>query len=404
MKDTIRKGATGSAALATVTLVVDGCMIALTLATGGILVPWLSAVLPWLLGQMLNHLHHDLWLFLCLMLLLLLYIIFGITYLSQALSEVSLKTAKECWKEFGAAMVGSTVFLGVILFICEWIFQVHVTLGFIATARLGAFPDLIFYTRHFNRTLAFVWLCYYMTIHLLCLLRIRMTSASHIKIPLSYPATEGRREKYMQQCYQRLTNALRAWDPPPYQSIKLPEFAYYQGKGPLLWKGSTLLISEWFLDPAQGEIFLPALARQIAYFNGPEKGLTLLMNSYPRSIGHMIFNAVTGNWLWFPALISEDWWEHWQHEQVLDVDAFVHAAGQSAWLLHDLRRQYYEIQRAGTIDTSRPTLLERIDHLEMLTDKEATQMKNQNINPAPAQLSPGQATTTRQLKQGNKQK
>jgi hypothetical protein len=397
----IRKGATGSAALTIVTLIGDGVGLLLTLATGGILVPWVAAVVPWLAGAALNHLRHDLWLFLFLILLLLLLIVAGIGYLGdpEQPGYASLKQVRA--KRFGEVMGGGSVLLGIVWLFCEWIVQVHVTIGFINTVQLKAFPDFLFYARHFNRTLAFAWLCYYVATHLLCLLRPAATAEKGTQIPLSYPATEGRREQYMQQCYTRLTNALQAWAPPPYESIKLPKFAYYQGQGPLLWKGSTLLISEWLIDQAQAEILLPALARQLAYFNGPERWLTPLMNSYPQSSGYLFFLAITGNWLWFPAMIRADWWEHWQHEHVLDIDTFVHAAGESAWLLHDLRRQYYEIQSAGAIDTASPTLLERIDHLEMLIDKEAIQMKNQHIKPAPARLTKGQAAKTKLLKQGN---
>ena len=34
------------------------------------------------------------------------------------------------------------------------------------------------------------------------------------------------------------------------------------------------------------------------------------------------------------------------------IDAFVYATGQSTWLLHDLRCQRYEIQKADAVDTS----------------------------------------------------
>lgn len=401
-KDTIiRKGATGSAALAIVTVIGDGVGLLLSVATGGILIPWLVAVVPWLAGAGLNHLHHDLWLFLLLILLLLLLVITGISYLGDQPGYASLKHARA--KRFGEALGGGSVLLGIIWLFCEWIFQIHVTLGFIRTIQLGAFPNLVYYAKHFNQTLAIVWVAYYLGVHLLCLLRPAMEKDG--QIPLSHPATDGRREKYVRQCYQHLKNALLAWDPPPYEAISLPKFAYYQGQGSLLWKGSTLLISERLIDPAQAGEFLPALAKEIAHFNGPARWLTPLMNSYPQTPGLMFFLAITGNWLWFPSIIRTDWWEHWQHEQKLDIDAFVHFAGQSAWLLHDLRRQYYEIQNAGLIDTSSPTLNERIDHLEALMDKEELQMKNQNIKPAPAQIPGGrQAAKTKRLKQGTGEK
>src|SRR6266496_158308 len=37
------------------------------------------------------------------------------------------------------------------------------------------------------------------------------------------------------------------------------------------------------------------------------------------------------------------------------IDAFVYATGQSTWLLHDLCRQRYEIQKADAVDTSWPS-------------------------------------------------
>ena len=179
---------------------------------------------------------------------------------------------------------------------------------------------------------------------------------------------------------------------------------HYEGSGDLIWMGHTLLISETLMDPAQAQVLLPALAREIAYFNGPDKWLTILMNIYPRSGGWLFFLGITGNWIWLPAAISGNWWKHWQHERVLDTDAFVHSAGQSAWLLHDLRRQRYELQCKNQIDTSWPTLLERIDHLETLIGKEEIQMQNQNIRPVPSQITGNTSPATKQLKRGTTDK
>jgi hypothetical protein len=298
-------------------------------------------------------------------------------------------------------MVGSVLLLGSVWLSCEWVFQLQITLGFIATTpHLGPFPDFASYATHPNRTFAIAWLVYYVAVHGFCALVGSPSPAQKTQIPLSYPVPEGPRELHIRQCYQQLANALMAWDPPPVKDLKWPEFAYYEGRGPLLWQGHTLVISEALMDPAQTEVLLPALAREIASFNGPDKWLTSLITSYPRRIGGLIAFAITGNWIWLPAFISDDWWKHWQHERVLDIDAFVHAAGQSTWLLHDLHRQRYEIQKAGAVDTSWPTLLERIDHLEMLIGKEKIQMKNQNIKPAPAPIAGGASPTPQQLKRG----
>jgi hypothetical protein len=394
-QSTIRKGATGSAALAASTVLGDLLGVALSLITGGIIVPWLVVVIPWLAAHALNHLHHDLLLFLLLILLLFLLVISGFSYLTD-----SEKPASKRLKKFGEFMGVSTLLLGSVWLFCEWVFQIQITLGFISTTHVGPFPNFASYAAHPDRTVAFVWLVYYVAVHGFCALLGSPPSARETQIPLSHPAPDGPRELHIRQCYQHLANALMAWDPPPVEYIKWPEFAYYEGKGPLLWQGHTLVISEALMDPAQTAVLLPALAREIAHCNGPDKWLTSLMTSYPRRTGGLVFLAITGNWIWLPALISGNWWHHWQHERVLDIDAFVHAAGQSAWLLHDLRRQRYEIQKAGAVDTSWPTLLERIDHLEMLIGKEATQMKNQNIKPAPTQIAGLASPTPRQLKRG----
>jgi hypothetical protein len=397
MKQTmIRKGATGSAALATTTALGDLLGVTLSLITGGIIAPWLVAVASWLAAHVLDHMRHDLWLFLLVSLLLFLLVASGLIYLAD-----SEKPVKKRFMNFGGFMLGSTLLLGFVWLFCEAISQLPITLGFIATVHVvGPFPNFSSYFAHPNRTLAIAWLIYYVIVHGFCALFGSPSPARETQIPLSYPIPDGPRELHIRQCYQQLANALLAWDPPPVEHIKWPEFAYYEGPGPLLWQGHTLVISEALMDPANSEALLPALAREIAAYNGPDRWLTSLMASYPRRTRGLIFFAITGNWIWLSALIGRDWWKHWQRERVLDIDAFVHTAGQSAWLLHDLRRQRYENQKAGAVDTSWPTLLERIDHLQMLIGKEATQMKNQHIKPAPTPVAGGASPTPTQLKRG----
>ena len=391
----IRKGATGSAALATGTVLGDLLGVVLSLMTGGIIVPWLVAVASWLAAHMLDHMRHDLWLFLLVSLLLFLFVVSGFIYLAD-----SEKPVRKRFKNFAGFMVGSTLLLGCVWLFCEWASQLPITLGFVAPVHVGPFPNFSSYFAHPNRTLAIAWLAYYVAVHGFCALFGSPSPTQATQTPLSYPVPEGPRELHIRQCYRQLANALMAWDPPPVKHIKWPEFAYYQGRGPLLWQGHTLIISEALIDPANTAVLLPALAREIATYNGPDKWLTRLMASYPRRTGGLICFAITGNWIWLPAFIGRDWWIYWQHERVLDIDAFVHAAGQSAWLLHDLQRQRNESQQAGAVDTSWPTLLERIDHLQMLIGKEATQMKNQHIKPAPSPITGGASPTPTQFKRG----
>ncbi len=378
--------ATGSAALVVALIVADVAGLLLTYFFGAIAVPIIGTSLAFLWTHFTAHLRYDLWLFLFLVGLAVLLVI--------VLFAFGAEKRKDQEALFGCA-AGSTLLLLIVCALLEWFWHINVTLGFIAAGPPTVFISPRAFIASPNKLLGLLWLGYYILVHVLTpLLRVSgEPTRSEWKneeaedgttkrviwketIPVSRVIPGGPRDTYIKRCYELLRQALSSWDPPLLPSLQFPPIAYYEGEGELFFQGKRLLVPEKLLDPAQTEVLLPALARKLAYYNGPDWKLGKLMDCYPNSVGLL---ALTGNFIWLPVIITSTWWKQWKAEQTLEIDRFVHACGQSPALLHDLRKMRYDYQRDNVIDSSWPTLAERIDQLEMLIGQEQLQMKNQGI-------------------------
>src|SRR5271165_4889075 len=124
--NTIRKGATGTAALALTTIFCDILGLALTYLGGAFLLPLAGQVIPALAAPLLERLRHDLWLFLTLMFLLAIFVVSGLRYTFDIE-----RSRKERARQFGELMGGSTLILGILCLVFELLFQIKITLGFI---------------------------------------------------------------------------------------------------------------------------------------------------------------------------------------------------------------------------------------------------------------------------------
>jgi hypothetical protein len=391
---TKRKGVIGSTALAVGTTVADLAGAAASFVFGAMVAPWGWAVLKFAGAWFLARLRHDFPLFLLLILLLI--VVLGVAIRFVGDNRPSPERRKVAWENLGVlSLAFMVIWLG-----AEVVTGFHwlVTLGFVPVLQPGAFPAMLLSVLHPQWPFGFGWLAYYLLAHfwrrLLDGPAPQVKGKSAKKLPLARPISEGPRETHIKRCYQHFRDVSQAWDPPPIKRLKLPAFCYYEGSGPLLWKGRTLIIPETLLDPARTEDLLPALARKIARYNGPDLWLHGLMDLYPRRFSLLL--TMTGNFIWLPWLVKHKRWSRWQGERILEIDHFVHWLGQSPALLHQLRQRRYKNQQEGVVDTSWPTLLERIDQLEMLIGKEQLQMKNQGITPKePPMVADQQATPLR---------
>lgn len=375
------KNSTGSAGLLIIIVTLDSAALPLTYLTGAILVPWLLPLLQWAWLLLLHRLHHDIWLFLALTLWGIGLLICGI----RALFDENTISKRDSTLDFATYAGVLTILLSALCFAGEKLFGQPVTLGFIRPVTLTLFPDLKLLAQHPNHTTGLIWAFYYIAAHLYCLFWRSAPKNSVSQLPLARISPASPKDEYITQCYQHLMNALIAWDSPLIENIGWPVINYYQGNGPIFWKGRTLVVPEDLLEPAKREEFLPRLAREIAYYNGPDLWLSQVFAAYPYRLGILI---ITGNWLWLPGLIRTFLYPRWLGERKLWTDIFVHAAGQSDWLLHGLRKRRYELQAQHIPDTSWPPLMERIDQLEALQQIEQEQIAILGIIKVPQRLAP----------------
>lgn len=382
------KNTTGSAGLLILTVGLEIIALLFTYLTGAILVPWFLYLLQWAWLHLVHRLHHDIWLFLAL-------IPWGIgclIFLGQALFSPSLKKTSETILDVLTGVGVLSALLAILYVACEKLFGQPVLLGFIEPVNVTRFPNLRLVAQHPNKTTGLIWIGYYSIAHLWRLWQLKPKNSVY-QLPLARISPTSPKDEHIKQCYQHLSNALMAWDPPLIKNINWPVINYYQSTSPsdpIFWKSRTLVIPEHLLDPAQIENFLPLLAREIACYNGPDLWLSQFFSAYPTHFSMLI---LTGNWLWLPGLVDAYLYPRWLGERKLWTDIFVHAAGQNAWLQHYLRRKRYDLQQAGLPDTSWPPLMERIDQLEALQKIEQEQVAKQGISKAPQQLAAGKKTT-----------
>jgi hypothetical protein len=384
------KTMTGSTGLMILVVGLEIIALVLTYLTGAILVPWFLYLLQWAWLHLVHRLHSDLWLFLS----LIFWTIGVLILLARALfSDTSspFKKDADVGLDFLIGVGTVTIVLAILCAMFEKFFGQPAILGFIQPVTLTLFPDLRLVAQYPNRTTGLIWICYYLIAHLWSL-RKPIAKNSVQQLPLARISPTSPKDEHIKQCFQHLSNALMAWDEPLIKNINWPVINYYHSPNmndTLFWKGRILVVPEHLLNPTQVENFLPRLAREVARYNGPDLWLWQVFHAYPRHSGLLIF---TGNWLWLPTLVQTYLYKRWRGERTLSLDIFVHFAGQNAWLQHDLRKQRYEIQQVGGIETSWPPLMERIDQLEALEKIEQAQIHNQGIIKAPLPLAPGKKT------------
>ena len=268
------------------------------------------------------------------------------------------------------------------------------------TGRTGPTPSFVSAWLHPSLLLGAIWLIYYALTLLILLIPDEFVeetrkiyadkqpgqsdpparSVPPLDLPLSRAIPGAPHWQHIEHCYALFRTALSAWSPPPVKRLKTPaRFSYYQGDGPILWSGRTLILPEAMLQSPEALSRRQAdLARELGRYTFGDLRLRAWMALTPRRTS--AFFVLTGNFVWLPRIVHASW-ERWQAERTLQLDCFVHWTGQGSALLHELLARRQDNQQKNLTDTSWPTLSERIDQLEMLLGIEQEQKENQGIRP-----------------------
>ncbi len=204
--------------------------------------------------------------------------------------------------------------------------------------------------------------------------------------PLSQAWPGELKHQLVEHCYTKLREDLKRFHPLPLD-LKTPETFYYQKGGSARWEGSNLVLPEEMLTPERIHELLPFLPG-LLYDLNVERICEGETQGFPDYVPFALFLFFTGNFLWVPVVYkhgTEDSdavnsaAQKKQHE--LERDTFTILLGQGPALEHQLRRIEEEVKRRFSIDKSSPTLVERIGHLEVLNEQERQEMRALGLTP-----------------------
>lgn len=227
-------------------------------------------------------------------------------------------------------------------------------------------------------------------------------------IPLSLAWAGEEKHQLVERCYQEYRKALQRFDPVPID-LKTPDTFYYRKAGGIEWLSpTTLVLPEGVLVPERIHELLPFLACYLYDYNQveitPED-----TDNFPDYVplGPLLF--LTGNFLWLPVTykyaiedrVTADTVA--QHRQrVLARDEFAVQLGQGPALEHLLRRLEEDLKQRNKIDKDVPTLIERIGRLSVLNEQERQQMQALGLTPKEPPLAYDQIP--RQISRGKKKR
>jgi hypothetical protein len=280
----------------------------------------------------------------------------------------------------------------------------------------GNAPDILASVRHPDLRYGLIWIAYYLLFYWLSILirspRQRQRdywqytrdswdheegidplgssfSQKHQKKkPLSHAWPGELKHQLVERCYEQYRKALERFNPKPFE-LRTPLTFAYREDGQAEWENGELVLPKHLLTPERIHELLPFLARLLRRYNAPEVMTPEDLEDYP---DHTLLPSwillLTGNFLWllvsYKHSIEEDSLIQQKHQTIAEVhedDAFAVTLGQGPDLEHTLRFFEQTLQERGQVDTSRPTLSERIGHLEVLNEKERQEMRNLGLKP-----------------------
>lgn len=211
---------------------------------------------------------------------------------------------------------------------------------------------------------------------------------------------EGPIWQLIEQCYSLYRQDLDRFHPSPIRWLKTPPtFFYYQRQTTpespepanpeqeLYWRDGNLVIHRAYIGPKeeQTDILLPLLARLLYDCNTPSLLVERLFH-----LTHVAERSWLTAWpltvLLYISQGCEQQWRAMERERVLERDWFANALGQGPRLRKWLRLQLQDRTENSVLDTTIPTLAERIDHLDSLLAREKRQVERlRHILPSPPQ-------------------
>ncbi len=222
--------------------------------------------------------------------------------------------------------------------------------------------------------------------HLVLFSRDRRKSEEKL-LPYSRAHPGGDFWRLMERVYAHYERGLSRYAQRPLRRLKTPPTFYYYPRAmpeadaqahperEFFWEGGELVICQAYLSPKeeQAELLLPLLARLLHDYNSPVALVERLFR-----IAHLANESGWGWFLFLPASVAfacERKWQAMERERVLDRDRFAWKCWEGKRLRQLLRRQLVDLEETGQLDTSVPTLTERIDHLKSLLRQEADQVR-----------------------------
>ena len=369
---------------------------------------WAIHFFPWLGRSILTSFHGDLVSLLFLLCLLL------------AISVAIL---------FRSFIGGCSATLALLLLwiIIRFVFHVQLPASFLPAFKAEHAPAIQFYLAHRDALLGWIWVALYLVLHLsnhydpdavipeverkalqqkqraaaqkvaarrLAAQRLvaqRNGLSTLLEGTLATNGTQGEtvvlnpihinEEKWriLNECLKSYHKALTRFYTVPIQHLIAPTNYHYRTDGnTIIWQGRTPILTEFLLNPANGQYLLVEFARALFPYNSTDLWLRRSMQFYTKGGYKWIVLCPLGIFLVLPMLVKDLLgWQDWRATRILNADRFVWMLGQGELLLHQLRQR--QIQGQEETDPNAPTLTERIGQLEGLLHDEHEQMQRQGI-------------------------
>ena len=185
--------------------------------------------------------------------------------------------------------------------------------------------------------------------------------------------------RILEECLKSYDKALTRFSLAPLQQLHAPNnYLYVTDGNTIIWRGWTPILTEFLLNPANGQYLLVEFARALFTYNSTDLWLRRYMQFYTKVRFRWLLLCPLGIFLVFPMCVKDLLgWQDWRATRILNADRFAWILGQGELLLHQLRQR--QIQGQEETDPNMPTLTERIGQIQGLLHVEHTQMQRQGI-------------------------
>ncbi len=402
---TVRKRRRHAGTLAFVFFVLAADIVAafMSFLYGATVGAWAIYFFPWLGRSVLTYFHGDL---------------VSLLFILCLLLTVSIASL------FRSLVGGCSATLALLLLwiVIRFAFHVQLTAPFLPAFKPEHTPAFQYYLAHRNTLLGWIWVAIYLVLHIsihhdpdavipevehktvqqkqrvaaqrLAAQRLaaqRNGLSTLLESTLATNGTQGEtvvlnpihinEEKWriLNECLKSYHKALTRFYTVPIQQLIAPNNYLYVTQGnTIIWRGRTPILTEFLLNPANGQYLLVEFARALFAYNSTDLWLRQYMQFYAKIGYRWIALCPFGIFLVLPMLIKHLLgWQDWRATRILNADRFAWVLGQGELLLHQLRQR--QIQGQEETDPNAPTLTERMGQLEGLLHDEHKQIQQQGI-------------------------